>query len=434
MRMRHDKIFDVAVAAFAIVGVGDPTAALAHSTAGSGLVPGWRLEPWVLAGLVTASFWYGLGLRRMEREQAPIVGTSAMVAFCGGIAVLVTALVSPIDTLGGELFSVHMVQHLLLMLAAPPLLVYSRPAIVFLWAFPSRQRKQIGRLWIRVGLAAAYDVLMHPALVWMAFTGSFVLWHIPATYQWALLDRVTHTFEHFCFFVTSLAFWTLVIEPSGRRRLDYGPTLIFVVTTAVLSGLPGALMIFASRPLYPAHAEGVVHWGLTLIRDQQLAGLLMWIPAGFMYVAAVAWLFVKWLEEAERRAFKGYRTAAQAVLPVVCASIIALAGSFADARGQDATPSAAMGNARQGAALITHYGCGGCHTIPGITGAQGLVGPPLTAMGRRIFIAGVLRNSPENMMAYLEDPQRFVPGNAMPNMGITRQDAQDIMAYLYTLR
>jgi cytochrome c2 len=92
------------------------------------------------------------------------------------------------------------------------------------------------------------------------------------------------------------------------------------------------------------------------------------------------------------------------------------------------------GDARHGAALIAHYGCGGCHTIPGVTGAKDLVGPPLTAMGRRIFIAGVLRNSPENMMAYLQDPQRFVPGNAMPDMGITHRDAQDITAYLYTLR
>lgn len=87
-----------------------------------------------------------------------------------------------------------------------------------------------------------------------------------------------------------------------------------------------------------------------------------------------------------------------------------------------------------GAALVRQYGCGACHIVPGISGAQGLVGPPLTQIGRRIYIAGVLRNSPANMIAWLQDPQRFVPGNAMPNMGIGRNDARDLTAYLYTLR
>ncbi len=427
-------MFFVVITVFAIAGLAIPTAALAHVSGGSGDAPAWSIESWVPAILVAATLWYGFGLRRMERENAPVVSASAMVAFAGGIALLFTAFVSPVDALAGELFSAHMLQHLLLMLAAPPLLVCSRPAIVFLWAFAPRQRQRIGRFWTRAGLARAYHVLMHPAVVWTAFTGSFMFWHIPAMYQWALSDPAVHMFEHVCFFLSSLAFWTLVIEPAGRRRLGYGPTLIFVATTAALSGLPGALMIFAPRPLYPAHAEGVAQWGLTLIDDQQLAGLLMWIPAGFIYMAAIGWLFVKWLNESERRAFKGYLAASQAVLALICASIMALSGSSSDANGQDAASAAVAGNARQGAALIVQYGCGGCHTIPGITGAQGLVGPPLNAMGRRVFIAGVLRNSPENMMAYLEDPQRFVPGNAMPNMGITRADAQDLAAYLFTLR
>ncbi len=424
--------FGIAIV-LAVASLAVPAAAWAHG-AGGGHGLAWNFDSWVSVTLVGATLWYGFGLRRMEREGAPVVGVAAMVAFAGGIAVLFMALVSPIDALGEDLFSVHMLQHLLLMLAAPPLLVYSRPAIVFLWAFAPPQRKRIGRLWRKTRLARLYAGLMHPGVVWIAFTGLFVFWHIPATYQWALADPVVHTFEHLCFFLSSLAFWTLVIEPSGRRRMGYGATLIFVAITAALSGLPGALMILASRPLYPAHGQGVIYWGLTLIEDQQLAGLLMWIPAGFMYVAAIAWLFVSWLDDAERRAFTGHPIASRALLLAVCASVLALDASSGDARGQLAAAGAVAGNPSQGASLIERYGCGGCHMIPGITGAQGVVGPPLIAVGRRVFLAGVLRNSPENMIAYLEDPQRFVPGNAMPNMGITRRDAQDIAAYLYTLR
>jgi cytochrome c2 len=102
--------------------------------------------------------------------------------------------------------------------------------------------------------------------------------------------------------------------------------------------------------------------------------------------------------------------------------------------GEGRTQSPGDGNPRRGAELIRYFGCGACHMIPGVAGADGVVGPPLTAIGRRIFIAGVLPNSPENMMAWLQDPQRFVPGNAMPAMGIGPNDARDLTAYLATLK
>jgi len=92
------------------------------------------------------------------------------------------------------------------------------------------------------------------------------------------------------------------------------------------------------------------------------------------------------------------------------------------------------GDAKRGAALIQRYGCGTCHTIPGITGADGVVGPPLAMLGRRIYIAGVLRNTPDNLTRWIRDPQKIVPGNAMPDMGITEPEARDLAAFLQTLR
>lgn len=91
------------------------------------------------------------------------------------------------------------------------------------------------------------------------------------------------------------------------------------------------------------------------------------------------------------------------------------------------------GDPKHGIALIKQNGCGTCHMIPGIEGADGLVGPPLTMMARRIYIAGVRRNTPDNMIAWLQNPQAVVPGNAMPNMELSRHDARDIAAYLYSL-
>ncbi|MGB9206029.1 MAG: c-type cytochrome [Terriglobales bacterium] len=90
--------------------------------------------------------------------------------------------------------------------------------------------------------------------------------------------------------------------------------------------------------------------------------------------------------------------------------------------------------ADKGARLIESNGCGTCHDIPGIDGADGVVGPPLGNMGRRVYIAGLLRNTPQNMASWIQHPQRYVPGNAMPELGLTRDEAQAISAYLQTLR
>lgn len=101
---------------------------------------------------------------------------------------------------------------------------------------------------------------------------------------------------------------------------------------------------------------------------------------------------------------------------------------------QDEQTPAMSAGVKHGIALIEQNGCGTCHMIPGVKGADGLVGPPLAMIGRRIYIAGVRRNTPENMIAWLQDPQAVVPGNVMPNMGLSRRDAIDIAAYLDTLR
>jgi putative membrane protein len=293
----------VAIAGLASVTFSD--AAFAHAVGhhGDRALP-WNWEPLVLVSLGIATLWYGLGVWRLRRElvNARVIAPAQVLSFIAGMAVLFIALVSPIDTVGAELFSVHMVQHLLLTLAAPPLLVLSQPAIAFLWAFPVSLRRRVGRLWTGVGLTRGMRFLMQPLVVWTMFCAAFVTWHLPGPYAWALHNDGVHTIEHLSFFVTSLAFWTIVIEPSGRRRIGYGSALLFVTTAAVLTGLSGALMILSPRALYPADAQAVASWGLTLMEDQQLAGLLMWIPMDVVYFAAAGWLFVAWLRDAERRA------------------------------------------------------------------------------------------------------------------------------------
>jgi cytochrome c oxidase assembly factor CtaG len=414
-----------------------PASAAAHGGGPSGslsqvLLTDWTPEAATAIPIAMATAWYALGISRaLQENKLEAISPNRVLAFVTGIGVLLIALQSPIDTLSADLFSVHMCQHLLLMLAAPPLLVWSDCPIMFLRALPRPARKMAARMWVGGNLNHTFRWLMHPIFVWMMFCGAFVFWHAPRPYQWALDNDGVHILEHLSFFVTSLAFWSLVLPARGQhRRVQHGPALLLIVATAVISGLPGALMIFSPRPLYPGHAAGVVKWGMTLMEDQQLAGLIMWIPAGAAYLIAAILVFLEWLDESEARALRAARRGAALLLVAVIAAPL-LSGC-----GKEEAHAAAnfSGDARRGSDLIDKYGCGGCHDIPQIAGAHGNVGPPLTHVGTRTYLAGFIRNSPDNMALWIEDPQRILPGNAMPTMGIPEKDAKDITAFLYGLR
>ncbi|MBX6322833.1 MAG: cytochrome c oxidase assembly protein [Rhodospirillaceae bacterium] len=404
--------------------------ALAGPPGAAGHVPGWDGEPWVPAGLAVAALGYAGGLLRLRVRGAAgrVVAPGQVGAFAAGLLVLALALLSPLDAMADQLFSAHMTQHLLLMMAAAPLLVWARPATVILWAFGARSRRRVGRAWRASGLHRAVRAPLSPLVAWTLFSGVFLFWHIPGPYGWALRSETVHAAEHLSFLVSALAFWTIVIEPSGRRRLAHAATLVFIVATAVLSALPGALMLLAPRPLYAVHAQGAAAWGLSPLEDQQLAGLIMWVPAGLVYVAAAAVVFLRWLKAGEAQALRN------AVL--VLLAMGAAAGLAACDQGHAGARAAARvaGDPSRGAALIRRFGCGSCHIIPGLAAARGLVGPPLIAFSRRVYLAGVLPNTPDNLVAWLRDPQRIVPGNVMPAMGIDEGQAGDIAAYLYTIR
>jgi cytochrome c2 len=111
-----------------------------------------------------------------------------------------------------------------------------------------------------------------------------------------------------------------------------------------------------------------------------------------------------------------------------------LAGCGPDASDLPLMPKMTDADSDRGAKLIQSYGCGGCHEVPGVDGAQGVVGPPLQKFGRRVYVAGMVRNTPDNLMNWLKDPQGIVPGNAMPNLGVNDRDARDMAAYLYKLQ
>jgi cytochrome c len=115
-------------------------------------------------------------------------------------------------------------------------------------------------------------------------------------------------------------------------------------------------------------------------------------------------------------------------------SAILLTACGSGAQGQHTAQVTTGGNIQRGADMIQYYGCGSCHIIPGISGAAGLAGPPLSGIGNRIYIAGVLQNTPDNMMRWIENPKAVDEKTVMPYLGVTHKDAADIAGYLYTLQ
>lgn len=366
---------------------------------------------------------YAAGVIRIRREVGAhrVTTPSQTAAFSAAIALFIVALSPQVDDVTDALFSAHMAQHLVLMLFIPPLLVWGRPALVTIWALPRRFRKKLATSRVVQGARVVTSHLMHPLSVAVLFLGTFLFWHLPRPYAWSLESEWVHTFEHLSFVATAFMFWTLIIEPSGRRRLAFVPSMLFVAAIAVLSGLPGALMILAPVVLFKAHGLAAQAWGMTPLEDQQIAGLIMWIPAGIFFLGPIAWLFVKSLQHAERRGPVA-RIAGVAML------VIMLLPGFASVAKSD---PAASSHAK---ALIERYGCGTCHTIPNVDNANGRVGPPLSGIGSRIFIAGRLQNNVDNLAKWISAPQSVDPGNAMPDMGIKTDEARAIASYLETLR
>lgn len=265
------------------------TAAAAHGTltpAAAASAFGELADAWVAASMAILFGLYLCGIRRLRRAAPRSAGIPLSQAACFhvGLATLAVALLSPLDTLGGALFSLHMVQHELLMLVAAPLLVAGRPLAVFLWAFTPPWRMRIARLARRRAWQLAWSALNRPSLAWSLQALTIWAWHMPGLFQAGLADEAVHTAQHFGFLLTALLFWWSLL---GRHsRLRNGGALLYVLGTAIHTGVLGALLTFSPRAWYPAYGNRAADWGLTLLEDQQLGGLIMWVPAGFVFVLA----------------------------------------------------------------------------------------------------------------------------------------------------
>jgi putative membrane protein len=288
-------------------------------TAAQIALTGWNLNPSVILGMLAlaAAYFAGIGPLRVRWRLGEPVARGRVTAFCAALAVLAFALLSPLDTLGDQyLFAAHMVQHLLLVAVFPPLLLLGTPA----WLLRPVLRAT-GILALARRLNAALPVargLAFAVLVFALFNADFWLWHLPPLYDLTLRHEGLHILEHLSFLAFATLNWLPILSPLPDElpRLPHGLRLLYLFLSCQPMVALGALLTFAGQPLYAPYIAAPRLFGLSAATDQQLGGLIMWIPGNLSYLLVMGIIFFQWIEQqgaaAERAEWAADQAAEQA--------------------------------------------------------------------------------------------------------------------------
>jgi putative copper resistance protein D len=312
--IRRLSVLAALLSALALTGLGFPPPTLAHGPVPhdpptlASLALGWHVEPLVgLALLLAAGAWVWLERRIGREHPATPVPRARTAAWFGGLAAIAVALLSGIERYDTTLFSIHMVQHLLLMLVAAPLLVLAAPMTQLLRAATPAVRRR----WLLPVLhSTAVGAVSHPIVGWLAFT--VVMWvsHFSPLFDLALENAGIHQLEHALYLGSALLFWwpAIAADPA-QRRLGYPARILYVLVQFPLNSFLGMAITFAEAPLYSHYATLGAPYGITPLSDQQLAGGIMWLGGDVVFIVAVLAIVASWMRReardtaaAERRA------------------------------------------------------------------------------------------------------------------------------------
>lgn len=290
-----------------------------HGTAEASTQPvllRWTFPLLPTLGLTLMSLVYGLGVFRLWGRAGVCAGGISRRqagAFAVGIVVLAIALVSPVDALSDELGWMHMIQHMLLMAVGAPILVLGSPGVAMLWLLPLSWRKKFGTWKSRAATGRWVNRLAwQPVVLLLLYTFTLWVWHLPRLYEAALHDDLVHDFQHFTFIATSMLFWRVLLDPISRHRMSRAGAMFYLFLTTMQATMLGVFMTLAPTVWYPTYDGRTDVWNLTAIQDQQIAGLIMWMPACTIYAVIAAVALTTWLEAENRsgvrRAKPGCRT------------------------------------------------------------------------------------------------------------------------------
>jgi cytochrome c oxidase assembly factor CtaG len=285
-------------------------------------VRSWPYDPWLWAALALPAVVYARGWRALARHDRRRFSAARLASFLLGLATIFLALGSPIEPFAGLLLQVHMLQHLLLLMVAPPLIWLAAPLLPMLRGLP----KPIRVVWVapvaRSPLAReAFTRLTHPLVAWPVFVAVVWLWHAPRSYELALDYAGWHVAEHACFAVAGLLFWYPVIGPyPSRPPWSRWIVLPYLILADVQNTMLSAWLAFSAEPVYAHYSQVPRIGGWSALADQHAAGVLMWVPGSIVFLVPVFWIGLKMLYAAESGARRRTtRTPAASSLPVIAA-------------------------------------------------------------------------------------------------------------------
>ena len=255
----------------------------------------WPVLP--LISLVVGSGIYLRGwilARKTRSEELPLWRAAC---FLGGVASLWIAIASPIDAFDDYLLAAHMIQHFILMSVAPPLLVLSAPVVPLLRGLPRWViRKPLQWFFRSRGVQHVLDFLTHPAAIWVAMNVTFLSWHAPKAFELTFRSEGWHNTEHLCFFLTSVAFWFIVLQPwPSQSRWPRWAAIPYLLSADLINTVLSALLTFSGRVLYPTYEQAQRVCSLTPLQDQIAAGSEMWVLNSTVFLVPAIVLTIRFL-------------------------------------------------------------------------------------------------------------------------------------------
>lgn len=256
-------------------------------------MPAFHLHPDVLLLVVAIGGGYIWALRRVGPSKVHpierVVTRRQVIAFAGGVLAILVSASWPIhDIAEGRLYSVHMLQHLLLSLVAPPLLLIGTPAWLLRWILGKR------------GIAIARFVT-RPLIALVLFNGVIAALHIPAVVELAATSEIFHLGAHTVLVLTAFCMWSPVLNPLIELpKLSYPARMVYLFLQSLVPTVPASFLTFGHTVMYRVYAEGPHLWGISPLTDQRTAGLLMKLVGGFLLWGIIAWYFFKWFMTEER--------------------------------------------------------------------------------------------------------------------------------------
>jgi cytochrome c oxidase assembly factor CtaG len=264
-------------------------------------VIGWTTDLAVTGPLALSLLIYLIGVSRLWHAAGFGRGTSLaeVACFVAGWLLMAVALITPLHDLSRRIFSAHMISHELVMTVAAPLLILGRPLGPMLWAFPAGWRRKVAKSAQAAAYLLGWDILTLPLVATVLHAIAIWAWHVPFLYEAALRIEWVHWAQHLSFLLTALFFWWVVLDGAQRGRVHAGSVALLFLT-GLHTAFLGVLISLSPRVFYPLQSTASAEWGLTPLLDQQLAGLVMWVPGGMVYAVAALALAALWIARSSR--------------------------------------------------------------------------------------------------------------------------------------